>query len=267
MVAEGVEAEDDVGFLRSIGCEYAQGFYYGEPMTERDLLALLKVVRRAERRLRRSTLFRQRVKTPDPEPVAVAAAEATNGRRAPSSRQAPPPNGAVGQPHMPSMQPQQRARPDRVNGSAGGDRMPPAGPPPLPRTGPPTAPPADDPNAVRLNLPPTPLRPGPTAPPPPAATDRTAPPPPPLPNGAKPGQPSPRPQPPPLPGGTRPSPAGGAPRPNLPPPPRAHGRPPPDFSKLPPAIRASLARLAGEIAEEEARPPAEPQVPGKPGAG
>ena len=100
VVAEGVEAEDDVGFLRSIGCEYAQGFYYGEPMAERDLLQLLKVVRRAERRLRRSTLFRQRVKTADPEPVATVAAEITNGRRTASARPAPPPNGSGGQPHV-----------------------------------------------------------------------------------------------------------------------------------------------------------------------
>ena len=215
-----------------------------------DLLQLLKVVRRAERRLRRSTLFRQRVKTPDTEPVAVAAApaavEVTNGRRQPPARRGPPsPNG---QPHAP---PQRQMKPGPANGLPGGERMPPGGPPPLPRTGPPTAPPANDPNAVRLNLPPTPLRPTPSAPP--------------LPNGAKPGQPPPRPQPPPLPGGARPPPPAGAQRPNLPPPPRPGGRPPPDFSKLPPAIRASLARLAGEIAEEEVRPPAEP--PDKPGAG
>ena len=49
VVAEGVETEDDVAFLRSIGCEYAQGHYYGEPMSEREALQLLKVVRRAER--------------------------------------------------------------------------------------------------------------------------------------------------------------------------------------------------------------------------
>jgi hypothetical protein len=44
-----------------------------------------------------------------------------------------------------------------------------------------------------------------------------------------------------------------------------NGRPPPDFSRLPPAIRASLAKLAGEIGEEQT-PPDQPE-PGKPGAG
>ena len=35
VVAEGVETQDDATFLRSIDCEYAQGFYYGEPMGEK----------------------------------------------------------------------------------------------------------------------------------------------------------------------------------------------------------------------------------------
>ena len=42
VVAEGVETPEDVGFLRSIDCEYAQGFYYGEPMSDRDVLQLLE---------------------------------------------------------------------------------------------------------------------------------------------------------------------------------------------------------------------------------
>ena len=53
VVAEGVETEEDVGLLRSIGCEYGQGFFYGEPMSEREVMQLLNVVRRAERRMRR----------------------------------------------------------------------------------------------------------------------------------------------------------------------------------------------------------------------
>ena len=42
VVAEGVETEDDVAFLRSVGCEYGQGFYYGEPKTEREAQAPVK---------------------------------------------------------------------------------------------------------------------------------------------------------------------------------------------------------------------------------
>ena len=67
--AEGVEAEDDIAFLRSIGCEYAQGVYYGELMSDRDVSQLLKDVRRAERRLKRGRMFRSGAK-PRPEPVA-----------------------------------------------------------------------------------------------------------------------------------------------------------------------------------------------------
>jgi hypothetical protein len=41
---------------------------------------------------------------------------------------------------------------------------------------------------------------------------------------------------------------------------RRNGRPGPDLSKLPPAIRESLAKLAGdEPAAEDAPPPAAPQ--------
>ncbi|MEM9027749.1 MAG: EAL domain-containing protein, partial [Pseudomonadota bacterium] len=50
VVSEGVEAPEDVAFLRSLGCEYAQGFYYGEAMTPREVAELLKVVQKAERR-------------------------------------------------------------------------------------------------------------------------------------------------------------------------------------------------------------------------
>src|SRR6185436_10358670 len=63
VVIEGVETEDDVSLLRSIGCEYGQGFFYGEPMSEREVLALLKVARRAERRMKKkSALVRKRPK-------------------------------------------------------------------------------------------------------------------------------------------------------------------------------------------------------------
>lgn len=57
VVAEGVETPEDVAFLRSIGCEYAQGFYYGEPMSERDVISLLKVLRKSDRRVGKRSFF------------------------------------------------------------------------------------------------------------------------------------------------------------------------------------------------------------------
>ena len=62
VVAEGVEAESDVGFLRSIGCEYAQGFYYGEPMVDRDVVKMLKVIGKTEHRSQRAGFFRTTAK-------------------------------------------------------------------------------------------------------------------------------------------------------------------------------------------------------------
>jgi diguanylate cyclase (GGDEF)-like protein/PAS domain S-box-containing protein len=79
IVAEGVEASDDVSFLRSIGCEYGQGFFYGEPMPEKDAMQLVRMVRKSEKRLQRSGLFRMSAKRkrrrrgrPAPEITAAA---------------------------------------------------------------------------------------------------------------------------------------------------------------------------------------------------
>ena len=58
VVAEGVETPEDAGFLRSIGCEYAQGFYYGEPMDVAHVNDLLWVIRKSERRLEANSFFR-----------------------------------------------------------------------------------------------------------------------------------------------------------------------------------------------------------------
>ncbi len=44
VVAEGVESPEDVTFLRSIGCGYAQGFYFGEPMNQKDVIYLLEAL-------------------------------------------------------------------------------------------------------------------------------------------------------------------------------------------------------------------------------
>ena len=58
VIVLGVETDEDVGYLRSIECEYGQGFYYGDPISERDVLQLLKLVRKSERRIEPRGLFR-----------------------------------------------------------------------------------------------------------------------------------------------------------------------------------------------------------------
>lgn len=58
VVAEGVEEHDEAAFLRSIGCEYAQGYHFGEPMPERDVLQLLKMIRKSERKMQPRGFFK-----------------------------------------------------------------------------------------------------------------------------------------------------------------------------------------------------------------
>ena len=53
VVAEGVENQADASYLRSIGCEFGQGFYYGEPMSARDVGALLNALANHRRRKER----------------------------------------------------------------------------------------------------------------------------------------------------------------------------------------------------------------------
>lgn len=62
VLAEGVEIEEDVVFLRAIGCEYGQGLYYGEPMPAADVVALVKLIAKSERKLEAAGLFRTRPK-------------------------------------------------------------------------------------------------------------------------------------------------------------------------------------------------------------
>ena len=87
VVIEGVETEDDVSLLRLIGCEYGQGYFYGEPMSEREALQLLRVVRRAEKRMsRKGSLLRKRPKAEEApaDPVPPAAAVRRRARHRPS---------------------------------------------------------------------------------------------------------------------------------------------------------------------------------------
>ena len=62
VVAEGVESAEDSAFLRSIGCEYAEGVYFGSAHSEGDVLQLLKAIRKSESRLQPRGLFKTKSK-------------------------------------------------------------------------------------------------------------------------------------------------------------------------------------------------------------
>lgn len=60
VVAEGVENPDVAGFLRSVGTEYAQGFFFGEPITQREVIQMLRMLEKSERKLKPRRLFKTR---------------------------------------------------------------------------------------------------------------------------------------------------------------------------------------------------------------
>jgi diguanylate cyclase (GGDEF)-like protein/PAS domain S-box-containing protein len=283
IVAEGVESEEEVGFLRSIGCEYGQGYYYGEPMSEREVAHLLRIERKAERRRKKSGLFRKRVREAEEPAVQQAdqlpnqhaghtaaaragehpgpfpaAAQATRAVPVAVPAKGAQPNGETPAPapatrHRSTAPPLRQATPPaaRRDDKSPGGRPTRGGPPPLPqalRT-------ATN-GAARLgHLPPTPLQPqaaaaAPTAPFTAAAREASAA------DGAPqqassaailqhPGGPPPLPKMAERQQGQGPAP--GSERPAAAPaqPARSHGRPTADFSNLPPSIAESLAKLAG----------------------
>jgi len=53
VVAEGIETPEDAAFLRSIGCEYGQGYYYGEPVSDREVIDHLRLVRKTDKNVER----------------------------------------------------------------------------------------------------------------------------------------------------------------------------------------------------------------------
>jgi EAL domain-containing protein (putative c-di-GMP-specific phosphodiesterase class I) len=73
VVAEGVETAADASYLRSIGCEYGQGYYYGEPMPAKDVAGLLTALashrKRKERERARSSGLEVKVGGASPMPA------------------------------------------------------------------------------------------------------------------------------------------------------------------------------------------------------
>ncbi len=62
VVAEGVERADEAALLREMGCEYAQGYHFGEAIADRDVIQLLRIVRRAERKMQPRGFFKPKIK-------------------------------------------------------------------------------------------------------------------------------------------------------------------------------------------------------------
>ncbi|MDX2263618.1 MAG: EAL domain-containing protein [Hyphomicrobiales bacterium] len=44
VIATNVEQEDEDAYVKAIGCDYAQGFYYGEPMSEKEVMTLVQAM-------------------------------------------------------------------------------------------------------------------------------------------------------------------------------------------------------------------------------
>ena len=93
VVGDGVASAEDAAFLRSIGCHYAQGFHYGEAMGEDEVVRLLRLIRKSERRMRRRGMVRgQEKKKPveTPAETAVQASGANGGASVPQAAAAAP---------------------------------------------------------------------------------------------------------------------------------------------------------------------------------
>ncbi len=65
--------ERDAAYLRSIGCEFGQGYYYGEPMSAKDVASLLAALASQRKKKSRSSGGEEEV-VPAPQDIAPAPA-------------------------------------------------------------------------------------------------------------------------------------------------------------------------------------------------
>jgi diguanylate cyclase (GGDEF)-like protein len=178
IVAKGVEGTNEVSFLRSIECEYAQGPYCGNAIAEAEVSQVLAAVRTSESKHKPVGVFRPKPKKKTARSQTAAAAKqpeaAAAGPHASSNGSTPPPmngvngangagrpahaetNGAGSQQHQQQRRSRAgRLRQDPVNGNGREAPRPAAAmPPPL---APPSPSQAAGSHAGLASLPPPPL--------------------------------------------------------------------------------------------------------------
>lgn len=112
VIAVGVDSEEDLAYVRALGCDFGQGFFFSEMMTEREVVNLLNSIARSERRDDREhereekRAARKAEKEKAKEEKALAALALAQGDDSGSSAV----DGAG----------KQRPRPGRYNGGPGG---------------------------------------------------------------------------------------------------------------------------------------------------
>ncbi len=74
VVAVGMERDEDVAYVRALGCDYAQGFYFGEPMTEREVMTLLNALAKTTRRDEKREKKKKRAEEDSPPATQTPAA-------------------------------------------------------------------------------------------------------------------------------------------------------------------------------------------------
>jgi diguanylate cyclase (GGDEF)-like protein len=110
VIAEGIETDEDAAYLRSIRCDYAQGFYFGEPMSSSEVQNLLKALVKAGR-LTVKPLSKSSDPGPEQSSPPVAPMPVTQPQQQPFSQpQSQPPNHA-GVPGQQATRPAPQRRP------------------------------------------------------------------------------------------------------------------------------------------------------------
>jgi diguanylate cyclase (GGDEF)-like protein/PAS domain S-box-containing protein len=85
VVAEGIETERDAAYLRSIGCEFGQGYYYGEPMSAKDVAGLLSALASQRKKKSRSSGAEEETAPQEVTPASAALSSLPAPDAAPSA--------------------------------------------------------------------------------------------------------------------------------------------------------------------------------------